>query len=147
MLDKLVPQLRAQVRPNLPGKAGARDAHERAPACAPLRRARRERVGEVLAAAVEAVFEGAREGRRQSERGDGRVTDRVAGQGRGQSGGVGVAGESGTPGGGVAHRGRLLKMDLDASASGDFDGVLGLGTDLIPSKAVSEGGGWDMVRE
>ena len=42
MLDKLVPQLRAQVRPHLPGEAGARGAHERAPAlrAAPLREAR-----------------------------------------------------------------------------------------------------------
>ena len=38
---------------------------------------------------------------------------------------VSVAGESGAPGG-VAHRGRLLKMDLDASD--DFDGFLGTTT-------------------
>ena len=32
MLHKLVPQLRAQVRPHLPGEARARGAHKRAPA-------------------------------------------------------------------------------------------------------------------
>ena len=32
MLDKLAPQLRAQVRPHLRGEAGSRGAHERAPA-------------------------------------------------------------------------------------------------------------------
>ena len=59
MLYKFVPQLRAQVRPHLPGEAGARGAHECAPArrAAPPREARKR--GEV-AAAVEAVFEGAR---------------------------------------------------------------------------------------
>jgi hypothetical protein len=59
MFDKLVPQLRAQVRPHLPGEAGARGAQECAPArrAAPPREARKR--GEV-AAAVEAVFEGAR---------------------------------------------------------------------------------------
>ena len=40
----------------------------------------------------------------------------------------GVAGESGvgTPGGGVAHRGRLLEGNADAAARGVFDGLFGL---------------------
>ena len=49
---------------------------------------------------------------------------------------MGVAGESsrsgvGTPGGGVAHRGRLLKGDADAAGSGVFDGRLGLVVDVV----------------
>ena len=39
---------------------------------------------------------------------------------------VGVMGESGASGGGVAHRGRFLEGDVDAAAGGAFDGLLGL---------------------
>ena len=48
MLDKLAPQLRAQVRPHLPAEAGAQGAHERAPALRGA--ARRASMGEVAAA-------------------------------------------------------------------------------------------------
>ena len=56
---------------------------------------------------------------------------------------VGVAGESsrsgvGTPGGGVAHRGRLLEGDADAAASGVFDGLLGLFVEVVVLQAVTE---------
>ena len=56
---------------------------------------------------------------------------------------VGVAGESsrsgvGTPGGGVAHRGRLLEGDADAAASGVFDGFLGLFVEVVVLQAVTE---------
>ena len=49
---------------------------------------------------------------------------------------MGVAGESGesgvgTPGGGVAHRGRLLEGDADAAARGIFDGLFGLGVEAV----------------
>ena len=36
---------------------------------------------------------------------------------------VGVRGQSGASGGGVAHRGRLLELDPDAAAGGAFDEV------------------------
>ena len=39
--------------------------------------------------------------------------------------------------GGVVHRGRLLKLDLDASASGDFDGFLGLGREVVVLQAAT----------
>ena len=49
---------------------------------------------------------------------------------------VGVAGESGeigagTPGGGMAHRGRLLECDADTAAGGVFDGLFGLGVEVV----------------
>ena len=61
---------------------------------------------------------------------------------------VGVAGESsksgvGTPGGGVARRGRLLEADVDAAAGGVFDGLLGLLAEVVGLQAVtgkSQGG-------
>merc|ERR1740130_182299 len=37
----------------------------------------------------------------------------------------------GTPGGGVAHRGRLLELDFDAAARGVLDGLLGLVVELV----------------
>ena len=40
-------------------------------------------------------------------------------------------------GGGVAHRGRLLKMDLDATAGGVFDGLLGLIVEAIAEQAAT----------
>jgi len=56
---------------------------------------------------------------------------------------VGVAGESsrsgvGTPGGGVAHRSRLLEGDADAAASGVFDGLFGLVAEAVVLQAVTE---------
>ena len=56
---------------------------------------------------------------------------------------VGVAGELsrlgvGTPGGGVAHRGRLLEGDADAAASGVFDGLFGLVVEVVELQAVTE---------
>jgi hypothetical protein len=57
---------------------------------------------------------------------------------------LGVAGESsrsgvGTPGGGVAHRGRLLEGDADAAASGVFDGLFGLVVEVVELQAMTEG--------
>ena len=51
-----------------------------------------------------------------------------------------VAGEPGvgTPGGGVAHRGRLLECDIDAAARGVFDGLLGLVVEVVVPQAVAE---------
>ena len=40
-------------------------------------------------------------------------------------------------GGGVAHRGRLLKMDLDATAGGVFDGLLGLVAEAVALQAAT----------
>ena len=63
MLDKLAPQLRAQVRPHLPAEAGAQGAHERAPA---LRGSAAPRGARAWARwprrCMGAVFEGARRG-------------------------------------------------------------------------------------
>ena len=42
-----------------------------------------------------------------------------------------AAGESGAAGGGVAHRDRLLKLDLDATAGGVFDGLLDLVVEVV----------------
>ena len=58
---------------------------------------------------------------------------------------VGVVGESGiaaesgvaTPGGGVAHRGRLLEGDADAAARGVFDGPLGRVGEVVVLQAVT----------
>ena len=52
----------------------------------------------------------------------------------------GVAGESGvgTPGNGVAHRGRLLEGDADAAARGVFDSLLGLVVEFVVPQAVTE---------
>ena len=43
----------------------------------------------------------------------------------------------GTPGGGVAHRGRLLEGDADAAARGVFDGLLGLVAQVVALQAVT----------
>ena len=50
-----------------------------------------------------------------------------------------VAGEPGvgTPGGGVARRGRLLEGDVDAAASGVFDGLLGPVAEVVSPQAVT----------
>ena len=52
---------------------------------------------------------------------------------------VGVVGESGvgTRGGGVAHRGRLLELDIDTASRGVFDGPLGLVVEVIVLQAVA----------
>ena len=55
---------------------------------------------------------------------------------------VGVAGESGesgvgTPGGGVAYRGRLLEGDADAAARGVYDGLFGLVVEAVTPQAVA----------
>ena len=54
---------------------------------------------------------------------------------------VGVVGESGvgTRGGGVAHRGRLLELDIDTASRGVFDGPLGLVLEVIVLQAVAGG--------
>ena len=140
MLDKLAPQLRAQVRPHLPGEAGARGAHERAPA---LRGAAlRASMGEV-ATVVEAVFEGALRGGGGVDEAVGKawVESLVGDAGEavvGVTGESGVAvGESSAAGGGVAHRGRLLKLDLGATADGVFNGLLGLLAEAVVPQAVT----------
>ena len=43
----------------------------------------------------------------------------------------------GAPGGGVAHRGRLLEGDADAAARGVFDGLFGLVVEVVVLQAVS----------
>ena len=62
---------------------------------------------------------------------------------------VGVEGESGesgkssvgTPGGGVAHRGRLLEGDdAGAAARGVFDGLFGLVGEAVEAQAATQGG-------
>ena len=121
MRHKLVPEPRAQVRPHLPRARREPGALTRTlQRCAARRRARRASVGEMAAALAEAVSVGAGE--------------QLAGSLVGEAGEavVGVAGESGVaaesdvgaPGGGVAHRGRLLEGDADAAARGVFDGLL-----------------------
>ena len=57
---------------------------------------------------------------------------------------VGVTGESGASGGGVAHRGRFLELDVDAAAGGVCDGLLGLVGEAVGSQAAAgrpHGGG------
>ena len=58
---------------------------------------------------------------------------------------VGVVCESGvgTRGGGVAHRGRLLELDIDTASRGVFDGPFGLVVEVIVLQTVagrSQGG-------
>ena len=50
-----------------------------------------------------------------------------------------TAGKSGAAGGGVAHRGRLLKLDLDATAGGVFDGLLGLVVEVVVALQTATG--------
>ena len=103
--------------------------------CAP-RHARCASVGEV-AAAVEAVFEGAwmAGGGVNEAMGESRAESLVGDAGKAVMGVTGESGvavrEPGAAGGGVAHRGRLLNLDLDAPAGGFFDGLLGLGVEVI----------------
>ena len=57
---------------------------------------------------------------------------------------VGVMGESGAWGGGVAHRGRFLEFDLDAAAGGVCDGLLRLIVEVVEPQAAAgrpHGGG------
>ena len=113
-------------------------------------RARRASVGAVLGAAV--LEEGEVEGEAVE---CGRGGGRGMGEARAESlvgnvgeAVVGVAGESsrlgvGTPGGGVAHRGRLLEGDADAAAGGVFDGLPELVVEVVSPQAVtgkSQGG-------
>ena len=52
---------------------------------------------------------------------------------------VGVVGESGvgTRGGGVAHRGRFLELDIDTASRGVFDGPFGLVVEAVGPQAVA----------
>ena len=50
---------------------------------------------------------------------------------------VGVRGQSGASGGGVAHRGRFLELDLDAAAGGVFDGLLGVVVEVVEPQAAA----------
>ena len=101
-------------------------------------------MGEVLGAAVLA------EGRRRAGGGVGE-TQAESLVGDAVEAVVDVVGESsvagepgvGTPGGGVAHRGRLLEGDADAAARGVFDGLLGLIAQVVVLQAAtgrSQGG-------
>ena len=49
----------------------------------------------------------------------------------------GAAGESGTPEGRVAHRGRLLKLESDAVGGGVFDDLLGLVVEAVVPQAAT----------
>ena len=94
-------------------------------------------MGEVGAVLGAAVFEGARRageavGEAQAESLLGDVGEAVVGV-VGESGDSGV----GTPGGGVARRGRLLEGDADAAARGVFDGLLGLVVEVVGHQAVT----------
>ena len=96
-------------------------------------------MGEVLGAAVLA------EGRRRAGGGVGE-TQAESLVGDAVEAVVDVVGESsvagepgvGTPGGGVAHRGRLLEGDADAAARGVSDGLLGLVVEVVVPQAVAE---------
>ncbi len=96
-------------------------------------------MGEVLGAAVLA------EGRRRAGGGVGE-TQAESLVGDAVEAVVDVVGESsvagepgvGTPGSGVAHRGRLLDIDFDAAASGGLDGLLGLVVEVVVPQAVAE---------
>ena len=101
-------------------------------------------MGEVLGAAVLGVAVLA-EGRRRAGGGVGeaQAESLVGDAGKavvGVVGESGVAGEPGVgmPGGGVAHRGRLLEGDADAAARGVFDGLLGLVVEVVVLQAVAE---------
>ena len=87
---------------------------------------------------LEAVFEGARRagGGVGEAVGEARAESLVGGAGEAVVSVAGESGESGesdvgTPGGGVAHRGRLLEGDADAAARGIFDGLFVLVVTLL----------------
>ena len=99
-------------------------------------------MGEVLGAAVLA------EGRRRAGGGVGE-TQAESLVGDAVEAVVDVVGESsvagepgvGTPGGGVAHRGRLLEGDdAGAAARGVFDGLFGLVAEGVVPQAATQGG-------
>ena len=99
-------------------------------------------MGEVLGAAVLA------EGRRRAGGGVGE-TQAESLVGDAVEAVVDVVGESsvagepgvGTPGGGVAHRGRLLEGDdAGAAARGVFDGLFGLVVEVVVLQAATQGG-------
>ena len=99
-------------------------------------------MGEVLGAAVLA------EGRRRAGGGVGE-TQAESLVGDAVEAVVDVVGESsvaaepgvGTPGGGVAHRGRLLEGDdAGAAARGVFDGLFGLVGEAVVLQAATQGG-------
>ena len=99
-------------------------------------------MGEVLGAAVLA------EGRRRAGGGVGE-TQAESLVGDAVEAVVDVVGESsvagepgvGTPGGGVAHRGRLLEGDdAGAAARGVFDGLFGLVVEAVVLQAATQGG-------
>jgi hypothetical protein len=97
----------------------------------------RERGGHAGGGVGEAVGEA----RAESLLGD--VGEAVGGE-SGESSESGV----GTPGSGVAHRGRLLEADADAAASGVFDGLLGLVVKSVVLQAVTgRSQGVEMARE
>ena len=98
-------------------------------------------MGEMAAVLAEAVSVGARTagggvGEQRAESLVGEAGEAVV---VGVVGESGVAAESGaaTPGGGVAHRGRLLEGDADAAARGVFDGLFGLVVEVVVLQAVS----------
>ena len=87
---------------------------------------------------LEAVFEGARRagGGVGEAVGETRAESLVGDAGEAVVGVAGESGESGesdvgTPGGGVAHRGRLLEGDADAAARGVFDSLFGLVVEVV----------------
>ena len=79
---------------------------------------------------MEAVFEGARRagGGVNEEMGEARAESLVGDAGEAV---VGVAGESGAPGGGVADRGPLLEDDANAAPRGALDGPFGLSVEIV----------------
>ena len=118
-------------------EAGAWGAHERALAlrAAQPREARKRGRGAGRGGGG-TVFEGAR-------RADAGVNEAM-GESRAESlvrdvgeAVVSVAGESGAPGGGVTYRDLLLKLDLDATAGGNFDGLLGLVAEAVVLQAAT----------
>ena len=95
-------------------------------------------MGEMAAVLAEAVSVGARRagggvGEQRAESLVGEAGEAVVGV----VGESGIAAESGvaTPGGGVAHRGRLLEGDADAAARGVFDDLFGLVVQAVVSCA------------
>ena len=99
-------------------------------------------MGEV-ATVLEAVFEGALRGGGGVDEAVGKawVESLVGDAGEavvGVTGESGVAvGESSAAGGGGAPRGRLLKLDLGATADGVFNGLLGLLAEAVVPQAVT----------
>ena len=78
-----------------------------------------------VVAAMEAVFEGAQ----KAGGGLGEAVDEILPESLVGDAGEAVAGVAGKWG--EAHRGRLLEFDLDATAGGVFDGLLGLVVEAV----------------